>query len=145
MRFRIDKGPESLGQPAPSVRVSPLRRCPNPGQRDQRQIPYTPSVRSPTASTPVETAPLASPTLSPDVDEQLSNDDGDHERFAHYVEKAKIVESAVTGAPVKALCGKVWIPNRDPSRFPICPDCERIHGSLPRGGSPGPGTPGDNS
>jgi hypothetical protein len=63
---------------------------------------------------------------------RLSSDDGDHERFAHYVEKSKIVESAVTGSPVKALCGKVWIPNRDPSRFPICPECQEIHASLPR-------------
>jgi len=30
---------------------------------------------------------------------------GDHERFAHYVAKEKIVESAVTGTPVIALCG----------------------------------------
>ncbi len=59
-------------------------------------------------------------------------DDGDHEKFAHYVQKDKIVESAVTGAPVEALCGKKWIPNRDPSRFPVCPDCEAIHSGLPR-------------
>ena len=59
-------------------------------------------------------------------------DDGDHEKFAHYVEKDKIVESAVTGAPVKALCGNKWIPNRDPSKFPICPECEAIHAGLPR-------------
>ena len=62
-----------------------------------------------------------------------STDDGDHEKFAHYVEKNKIMESAVTGTPVKALCGKVWIPNRDPSRFPICPDCEKIHAGLAKG------------
>jgi len=53
-------------------------------------------------------------------------DDGDHERFAHYVAKNKIVESAVTGKPVIALCGKVWVPNRDPKKFPVCPDCKRI-------------------
>ncbi|MHB8794862.1 MAG: DUF3039 domain-containing protein [Candidatus Nanopelagicales bacterium] len=80
--------------------------------------------------------PLESPGLSGDtlLDERatLSNDDGDHERFAHYVEKAKIMESAVTGVPVKALCGKVWIPNRDPSRFPVCPECQEIHKNLPR-------------
>ena len=34
-----------------------------------------------------------------------SNDDGDHERFAHYVLKDKIVDSAVLGTPVVALCG----------------------------------------
>ena len=52
--------------------------------------------------------------------------DGDHERFAHYVQKDKIVESAVTGTPVIALCGKVWVPGRDPNKFPVCPDCRRI-------------------
>ena len=54
--------------------------------------------------------------------------------FAPVFEKAKIMESAVTGIPVKALCGKTWVPNRDPSRFPICPECQEIHAGLPRGG-----------
>lgn len=90
---------------------------------------------TPLASTPLD-SPLDSPGLGTLLEERtdLTNDDGDHERFAHYVEKAKIMESAVTGTPVKALCGKIWIPNRDPSKFPICPDCEKIHASLPRGG-----------
>jgi Protein of unknown function (DUF3039) len=60
-----------------------------------------------------------------------SHGDGDHERFAHYVQKDKIVDSAVSGAPVIALCGKKWVPSRDPKRFPICPDCKRIYDSLP--------------
>jgi hypothetical protein len=53
-------------------------------------------------------------------------DEGDHERCAHFVKKDKIVESAVTGTPVIALCGKVWVPGRDPQKFPVCPDCKRI-------------------
>jgi hypothetical protein len=88
-------------------------------------------------------APLESPGLSGGTlleERTASTDEGDHERFAHYVEKNKIVESAVTGSPVKALCGKTWIPNRDPSRFPICPDCEKIHAGLGRGGKPGKDT-----
>ena len=87
------------------------------------------------SSPPVE--PLESPEISGGtlVEERpsVTNDDGDHEKFAHYVEKAKIVESAVTGEPVKALCGKVWVPNRDPSRFPVCPECQEIHAGLSRG------------
>lgn len=63
---------------------------------------------------------------------------GDHERFAHYVQKDKIMESAVTGTPVIALCGKVWVPNRDPQKFPVCPECQEIYDSLP-GGSGGDG------
>jgi hypothetical protein len=59
---------------------------------------------------------------------------GDHERFAHYVPKDKIMESAVTGSPVIALCGKVWVPNRDPEKFPVCPECKEIFESIPGGG-----------
>lgn len=62
---------------------------------------------------------------------KLSHGDGDHERFAHYVQKDKIVDSAVSGSPVTALCGKVWVPTRDPQRFPVCPECKKIYESLP--------------
>ncbi len=51
---------------------------------------------------------------------------GDHERYAHYVRKDKVVESAVMGTPVVALCGKVWVPSRDPEKFPVCPECKEI-------------------
>lgn len=60
--------------------------------------------------------------------EQL--EDGDHDRFSHYVPKHKIVESAVTGEPVRALCGKKWTPGRDPERFPVCPACKEIHARM---------------
>lgn len=61
-------------------------------------------------------------------DEQL--DEGDHERFSHYVKKDKIVDSAVSGAPVRALCGKIWTPGRDPEKFPVCPECKKIYDGL---------------
>jgi hypothetical protein len=92
------------------------------------------------------TTPLESPTLDGPVGDTLleertaSTEGGDHERFAHYVPKDKIVESAVTGKPVTALCGKKWVPGRDPSKFPVCPDCKRIFEELP----PGDNTGGDS-
>lgn len=58
-------------------------------------------------------------------------EEGDHERFAHYADRDKIMEAMVNGTPVRALCGKVWVPSRDPSRFPICPECKEIYDSLP--------------
>ena len=58
---------------------------------------------------------------------------GDHERFAHYVDKNEMMESAVNGTPIRALCGKVWVPSRDPKRFPVCPECKEIYESLPLG------------
>ena len=63
-------------------------------------------------------------------EEELTNQNGDHERFAHYVRKEKIVESAVTGKALRALCGKKWVPSRDPEKFPICPTCKSIYEGL---------------
>lgn len=60
--------------------------------------------------------------------EQL--EDGDHERFSHYVPKHKVVESAITGKPVTALCGKKWTPSRDPEKFPVCPECKKVYESM---------------
>jgi hypothetical protein len=81
-------------------------------------------------TTPMEPLPLAEPETGIGVlvedRPETQVDDGDHERFSHYVQKNKIVESAVTGTPVIALCGKVWVPGRDPKKFPVCPDCKRI-------------------
>lgn len=68
--------------------------------------------------------------LDRELEELLRNehiDPGDHERFSHYVKKDKIVESAVTGKPVRALCGKKWTPGRDPEKFPICPSCKEVY------------------
>jgi hypothetical protein len=62
--------------------------------------------------------------------EQPLLDSGDHERYSHYVKKDKIVQSAVLGTPVRALCGKRWVPSRDPEKFPVCPTCREIYEGL---------------
>ena len=36
----------------------------------------------------------------------------------------------LTGKPVRALCGKKWTPGRDPEKFPICPDCQKIYEKM---------------
>ena len=66
------------------------------------------------------------------IDERTQDflDDGSHDRFAHYVDKVAMTESAVTGRPVVALCGKKWVPSRDPQKFPVCPDCKRVFEAL---------------
>lgn len=60
-------------------------------------------------------------------------DDGDHEKFAHYVLDDDILKSQWTGDPIVALCGKVWVPNRDPEKFPICPECQELYDMGPAG------------
>ena len=77
------------------------------------------------------------------TEEQSEVEPGDHERFAHYVRKNKIMESALSGKPVIALCGKVWTPGRDPKKFPVCPICQEIYNGLrgPQDGEGGGDTP----
>ena len=71
-------------------------------------------------------------TLDRELEELLRQEveEGDHERFSHYVQKEKILQSAISGKPVIALCGKVWTPGRDPQKFPICPTCKEIYDRL---------------
>lgn len=59
--------------------------------------------------------------------------DGDHERFAHYVVRNKLTGALVEGTPLQALCGKVWVPSRDPNRYPVCPECQEIYDKIPKG------------
>jgi hypothetical protein len=84
--------------------------------------------------------------------EEIQLDEGDHERFTHIVLEGfhpesegeefvalnnSVVEGIVNATPVRALCGKVWVPGRDPSRYPLCPTCreiaERLGWSAPQG------------
>lgn len=78
------------------------------------------------------------------VDQGLQLDDGDHDRFTHLVLEGfpladgdfvpvgnSVVEAMVTSSPVVALCGKKWVPSRDPSRYPLCRTCAEV--ALARG------------
>jgi hypothetical protein len=56
--------------------------------------------------------------------------DNNNKKFAHYADKVEVTEGYVLGTPVLALCGKIFIPSRDPLRFPICPICKKIADSL---------------
>lgn len=70
-------------------------------------------------------------------------DDEDHERFTHIVLEGytpkdgefvaldnSVVGGMINATPVRALCGKVWVPGRDPQKYPICPTCREIAESL---------------
>ena len=57
-------------------------------------------------------------------------EDGDQDRFSHYVPKDKLTAAMVTGSPVVALCGKVWVPSKNPEKYPVCPECKEIWQSL---------------
>jgi Protein of unknown function (DUF3039) len=67
-------------------------------------------------------------------------DDGDHDRMAHIVLEGytpkesgefvsvgpSVVEGIVNQTAVRALCGKEWVPGRNPARYGLCPTCKEI-------------------
>jgi hypothetical protein len=73
----------------------------------------------------------------------IETDEGDHERFTHLVLEGytpkhgdfvaldnSVVVGMVNATPVRALCGKVWVPGRDPQKYPLCPTCKEIAESM---------------
>lgn len=108
-----------------------------PGTRARRDSPSR--VGGQAASKTVNLTFVSTTEVLPDSDLRVHEDlkvdtsHGDHERFAHYVDKNEQMQSAVFGTPIKALCGKIWVPSRDPKKFPVCPECKEIYESLPEG------------
>jgi len=87
------------------------------------------------------TAVLAPARPEPDLD------DGDHDRMSHIVLEGytpkkgrkkgefvstgpSVVEGMVNQVPVEALCGKEWVPGRNPGRYGLCPTCKEIAESM---------------
>jgi hypothetical protein len=83
-----------------------------------------------------------SPDVAPVTTDPLA-DQGDHERMTHIVLSGlrtggdegegeyvptgtTVAEGIINQVPVRALCGKVWVPGRDPQRYPLCPTCKEI-------------------
>jgi hypothetical protein len=60
----------------------------------------------------------------------IETENGDDEKFAHYAEAASVTEGYIMGTPVIALCGKVFIPSRNPERLKICPTCKEVMDSV---------------
>lgn len=40
---------------------------------------------------------------------------------------AKVTEARIYGTPVEALCGERFVPQRDPTRLPLCGACKEIY------------------
>ncbi|MGO1225589.1 MAG: DUF3039 domain-containing protein [Brachybacterium sp.] len=107
------------------------------------------STSDPSRMDPYSDDPGAAPGSTAVLDRQLQEqdqktDDGDHDRFAHYVRKDKVTQAALGGTPVIALCGKVWVPGRDPQKYPVCPECKEIYEGMrePNDGGDGKGGSG---
>jgi hypothetical protein len=72
-----------------------------------------------------------SPAIETITDEVVDLDPAKH---AHIVvtppgqtATAVILQARIEGTPVTALCGHVFVPQRDPQQLPICPKCKEIY------------------
>jgi hypothetical protein len=82
--------------------------------------------------TPPDRGPILAPGSQTVLDRPtVLSEDGDHERYSHFVDKDKLTEAMVMGTPVVALCGKIWVPSRNPEKYPVCPECKEIWESMP--------------
>lgn len=69
--------------------------------------------------------------MEPEVTDTIETEPGE---VAHIVKVgpgesavAKILEARVYGTPVEALCGYVWVPEKDPQGKPVCSKCKEIY------------------
>lgn len=51
-------------------------------------------------------------------------------KFAHYANSASVTEGYIMGRPVRAICGKIFVPSRDPKKLPVCPVCLELASAL---------------
>jgi len=79
--------------------------------------------------------PLSGTSTAPTVrpEEDLTTETGEPV-VAHIVKTepgenaaAKVLEARITGTPIEALCGHVWVPSRDPRQLPMCQACREIY------------------
>lgn len=75
-------------------------------------------------------APLSLPTTEGNTAvldrPELSNNSGNHDKFAHYVDErasGPVAAAYINRTPLIALCGKTWVPDSDPKRYAVCPTC----------------------
>lgn len=54
---------------------------------------------------------------------ETSTGRGEPDAVAHIVMREDQMRGYLTGEPIEALCGKVWVPTRDYAGLPVCERC----------------------
>ena len=64
-------------------------------------------------------------TIAPET-EIIQQDLGDNDIVAHIIKKSDWGNAYIMGEPVRALCGKMWVPHKNPDGRPVCGECAQI-------------------
>jgi hypothetical protein len=89
-------------------------------------------------------APAPSQVLESDTDERAETG---RPSVAHIVKArgdatAKVLEARIYGTPLEALCGEVFVPQKDPTKLPMCGACKEIYEAYRSFNGDLPDTPG---
>jgi len=77
---------------------------------------------------PLQTRPAVDVDLDLDTTPETSSP-----QVAHIVRAgggdatARVLEARIYGTPLEALCGEVFVPQRDPGKLPLCQACKEIY------------------
>jgi len=98
-----------------------------------RMRPYDGAMTAPAAQWKLQLTPdpgIAAGTILAPARPEPDLEDGDHDRMTHIVVEGRfgqsVVAATVNRTTVRALCGKEWVPGRDPKRYSLCPTCKEI-------------------
>ena len=83
----------------------------------------------------MQSSPQVRPAPAPTITEITERDPETGEPIVAHIVKtapgesavAKVTEARIYGYPVEALCGHVWVPSRDPGKYPMCQPCKEIY------------------
>lgn len=65
-----------------------------------------------------------------ETDIETTDADTGEPKFAHYADSVSVTEGYIMGKAVMAICGKLFVPTRDPNKFSICPICKELAEAL---------------
>ncbi len=79
---------------------------------------------------------MSTTDLAPDP----TTTDTSEPEVAHIAPAADVSRAYVTGEAITALCGVVFVPTRDPNRYPVCEPCKAVLDQIKagRGGANSP-------
>lgn len=60
------------------------------------------------------------------IDDVSSELDFEEPVVSHMITKEDALNGYINGVAVTALCGHVFVPTRDPERYPLCQKCSEI-------------------
>ena len=121
--LRVLPGPGRPAQPGPGTGLGLDRHRPRALHRPRPVLP------APGHGSRRARVTMSSTDLAPDP----TTTDTSEPEVAHIAPAADVNRAYVTGEAITALCGVVFVPTRDPNRYPVCEPCKAVLDQIKAG------------